>query len=317
LNSTNIRRVLVTGGCGFIGSHVVDRLVKAGHIVTVVDDLSSGNLANIGANVKRGAVQFKEADVRDRGAIDELVRDVDAVIHLAAIVSVPFSVENPDVTFDVNVEGTRRLLKSCVASGVKRFIHVSSCAVYGAPQYLPIDEAHPTGPISPYAVSKLESERCCEEFAERFSLGLVVLRFFNVYGVRQAAGEYSGVITKFLERVENGQPLVIYGDGLQTRDFVNVADVADAMLTLLDHGDVQGVFNVGSGKAVSINDLAKTVLRLSDRDCCVIHEPPREGDIVHSVADISKAREAFGYAPKVVLKEGLQGLLLDRRGAAL
>ena len=313
----NARRVLVTGGCGFIGSHVVDRLVEAGHIVSVVDDLSSGILANIGAHVKRGAVEFEEADVRDQGVIDELVRDVDAVIHLAAIVSVPFSVENPDLTFDVNVEGTRRLLESCVASGVKRFINVSSCAVYGAPQYLPIDEAHPTGPISPYAVSKLDGERCCEEFAESFSSGLVVLRFFNVYGARQAAGEYSGVITKFLERVENGQPLVIYGDGSQTRDFVNVADVSDAMLTLLDHGGVKGVFNVGSGKAVSINDLAKTVLRISDKDCGIIHEPPRKSDIVHSVADISKAREAFGYAPKVVLEEGLQGLLLDRRGATL
>lgn len=295
----------------------MDRLVEAGRIVSVVDDLSSGSLANIAEHVKRRSVKFKEADVRDRGVLGELVCDVDSVIHLAAIVSVPFSMENPDLTIDVNVKGTRRLLGACVASGVKRFIFVSSCAVYGAPQYLPIDEAHPTGPLSPYAVSKLEAERCCEEFAEKFGLSLAVLRLFNVYGPRQAAGEYSGVITKFFERAENCEPLVIYGDGSQTRDFVNVADVADAMLTLLDHGGAQDVFNVGSGRAVSINDLAKTVLRLSDRNYGVVHEPPREGDIVHSFADISKAREAFGYAPKVVLEEGLQGLLRYRRGAAL
>jgi len=308
--------VLLTGGAGFIGSHVVDRLVGKGYSIGVVDNLSTGNLANISGHVNRGLVDFVKADVRDRDVIGKLVHDVDAVIHLAAIVSVPFSLENPGLTYEVNVEGTRGLLGSCVRSGVKKFIFVSSCSVYGSPRYLPVDEVHPTCPISSYAVSKLEGERCCGEFVDRSGLDVVVLRLFNVYGSRQASGEYSGVISKFLERAERGQPLVIYGDGSQTRDFVHVTDVANAMLALVQGGAAEGVFNVGYGKGVSIGDLAKTVLNLSGRDCGIIHEPSRDGDIAHSVADTSKAREAFAYAPKVPLEEGLKDLLLDRRGIA-
>lgn len=304
----------MTGGAGFIGSHVVDRLVTEGYGVSVVDNLSTGNLANISRHIDRGSVDFVNADVRDQNAMGKLVHDVDAVIHLAAIVSVPFSMENPDVTSDVNVEGTRGLLASCVRSGVKKFIFASSSSVYGAPRYLPIDEAHPTCPISPYAASKLEGEQCCQKLTDGSNLDVVVLRFFNVFGPRQALNEYSGVITKFIERAEKGQPLVIYGDGSQSRDFVHVTDVADLVLTLLRDGGAQGVFNVGYGKAVSISDLAKTVLNLSGRDCEFIHKPPREGDILHSVADPSKARRTFAYAPKTRLEEGLQDLLLYQRG---
>jgi UDP-glucose 4-epimerase len=307
-------RVLVTGGAGFIGSHVVDTLVGGGYSVSVVDNLFSGSLSNISGHVDDGSVDFVEADVRNRDVVGKLVHDVDAVVHLAAIVSVPCSLENPDLTFDVNVEGTRAVLSSCVRGGVKRFILVSSCSVYGAPQYLPIDEAHPTGPLSPYAVSKLEAERCCKKAGS--GLEAVVLRLFNVYGSRQASGEYSGVITRFLERVEKGQPLVVYGDGLQIRDFVHVSDVADAILALVKDSGVQGVFNVGYGRAVSIGYLAKTVLSLSCSDCGVVYEPPRGGEIAQSVADISRAREAFGYEPKVTLEEGLLELLLYRRVSA-
>jgi UDP-glucose 4-epimerase len=308
--------VLVTGGAGFIGSHVVDRLVGDGYSVGVVDNLSTGNLANIRTHVNHGSVDFVRADVRDRDVIGKLVHDAEAVIHLAGIVSVPFSLENPGLTYEVNVEGTRGLLSACVWSGVKKFILASSCSVYGSPRYLPVDEVHPTGPISPYAVSKLEGERCCQEPISRSGLEVVVLRLFNVYGPRQASGEYSGVIPKFLERAETGQPLVIYGEGSQTRDFVHVMDVANAITTLVQDGDAEGVFNVGCGKAVSIGDLAKTVLSLSGRDCGIIYERSRVGDIAHSVADTSKARKAFAYAPRVALEEGLQELWLERRGAA-
>jgi UDP-glucose 4-epimerase len=305
--------VLVTGGAGFIGSHVVDTLVGKGYSVRVVDNLSSGSLSNISSHVDSGSVDFVEADVRDRDIVGKLVHDVDVVIHLAAIVSVPFSLENPDLTFDVNVEGTRAVLSSCVRGGVKRFILVSSCSVYGVPQYLPIDEAHPTGPLSPYAVSKLEGERCCQKAGS--GLETAVLRLFNVYGSRQASGEYSGVITKFLERAERGQPLVVYGDGSRIRDFVHVSDVTDAILALVRDGGVQGVFNVGCGRAVSIGYLAKTVLSLSCSSCGVVYEPPRDSEITQSVADISRARESFGYEPKVTLEEGLLELLLSRRVA--
>jgi UDP-glucose 4-epimerase len=308
-------RVLVTGGAGFIGSHVVDRLVDEGYSVCVVDDLSAGSLANIKGHVGLGGVDFVRADVRDRRVIGKLFHGVDAVVHLAAIVGVPLSLKNPELTSDVNVKGTRAVLSSCVRGGVRRFIFVSSCAVYGVPRYLPVDEVHPTSPISPYAVSKLEGERSCQKIAGS-GLDLAILRLFNVYGRRQAHGEYSGVITKFLDSTEKGKPLVVYGDGSQTRDFVHVSDVAEAILTLVGNHGVQGVFNVGCGRAVSIGHLAEKVLYLSERNLGIVHEAPREGDIPHSVADVSRAREAFGYEPKVTLEEGLLELLLYQRVAA-
>lgn len=307
--------MLVTGGAGFIGSHVVDRLVEEGYSVGVVDNLSTGSLDNIRSHVLRRSVDFVEADVRDRDVVAKLVHDVDAVVHLAAVVSVPFSLENPDLTHEVNVGGTRAVLTACARRRVRRFIFVSSCSVYGAPRYLPIDEVHPTGPISPYAVSKLKGERCCREVCGS-GLDLVILRLFNVYGSRQTHGEYSGVIAKFLARAEKGAPLVIYGDGSQTRDFVHVSDVAEAILTLVRSGGAQGVFNVGCGRAVSISYLAEKVLSLSGKHCRIVYEPPRDGDITHSFADVSKAREAFAYEPKVTLEEGLLELLLHRRVAA-
>ncbi len=282
----------------------------------VVDNLSTGNLANISVHVNRGSAEFVEADIRDLDVMGKIVHDVDAVIHLAAIVSVPFSLENPALTYDVNVNGTRDLLASCVRSGVKKVIFISSSSVYGAPRYLPVDEAHPTDPISPYASSKLDGERCCEEFNERAGLDVVVLRLFNVYGPRQTLGEYSGVITKFFECVERSRSLVIYGDGSQTRDFVHATDVANAILTLVQGDNVGGVFNIGYGKAVSIGDLAKTVMSLSGKDCGITYQPSRDGDIAHSVADILKARKAFAYSPQVPLEEGLQDLLIKRRCAA-
>lgn len=307
--------MLVTGGAGFVGSHVVDGLVTAGYTVGVVDNLSTGNLANIRMHVDRGSVGFVKADIRDRDVMGKLVHDVDAVIHLAAVVSVPFSLENPRLTYDVNVDGTRELLASCVRSGVKKFVFVSSCSVYGAPRYLPVDEDHPTCPISPYASSKLDGERWCEAFNEDSGLDVVVLRLFNVYGLRQALSEYSSVITRFLECVERRRSLVIYGDGSQTRDFVHVVDVANAILTLVQSDNGEGVFNIGYGKAVSIGDLAKTVLNLSGKDSGITYERSRDGDIAHSVADILKARKVFAYSPQVPLEEGLQNLLIKSRCA--
>lgn len=309
-------RVLVTGGAGFIGSHVVDGLVRSGYSVRVLDDLSSGRLDNIGLHVTGGAVEFFEGDVRDRGLVERLVGEVDAVVHLAAVVSVPFSVENPSFTFDVNVNGTRNLVEACALSGVEKFVFASSCAVYGEAQYLPIDEGHPKCPMSPYASSKLEGERVCLGFAERSGKDVTALRFFNVYGPRQTSGEYSGVITKFFDCAEKGESLVIYGDGSQTRDFVFVSDVVNAVLMLLRHERVEGVFNIGCGEAVSIRDLAGKVLELTGKDLCVVYKPPRTGDIPYSVADVSKARQAFGFRPQVSLDDGLRSLLIwrDRSG---
>ena len=304
--------VLVTGGAGFIGSHLVDRLVCCGYGVRVVDDLSSGKLENIRDHVESGKVEFVEGDIRDVSVVERCVKDVDVAVHLAALISVPFSVEHPKVTFDVNVTGTLNLLRACAEAKVERFVFASSCAVYGEPEYLPVDEKHPTNPISPYAESKLAAEQYCLGFNERDLLSAVVLRFFNVYGVGQAVNDYSGVITKFIERCREGLPLVIYGDGSQTRDFVNVSNVVDAILLAMEKNGAEGeIFNVGFGRAVSVQELAETVLETAGVDLEIRHDKPRLGDIKHSYADVSKAEKLLGYRPTVSLKAGLRKLLSE------
>jgi UDP-glucose 4-epimerase len=304
--------VLVTGGAGFIGSHMVDGLVRAGYSVKVLDNLSGGRLENLGLHLSSGAIQFFEGDIRDSVMVERLCRDVDAVVHLAALVSVPLSVKDPDSTFDVNVNGTSNLLYSCCSSNVRKVVFASSCAVYGAPEYLPIDEEHPAHPLSPYASSKLEGEHVCEEFSESSHADVVIFRFFNVYGSRQVSGEYGGVITKFLDRAEAGEPLVVYGDGSQTRDFVYVSDVVQAVLLVLGKNHVEGTFNIGFGEAVSVEALAAKVLELTGKDVGVVHEPPRQGDIERSEADVFKAQEEFGFSAKVGLDEGLRRLIRER-----
>jgi UDP-glucose 4-epimerase len=311
-------RVLVTGGAGFIGSHVVDRLVDRGYGVRVIDSLSTGKLENLKGHLNDGAVSFVKGDIRDAKLVTKCVRGVDAVIHLAAMTSVPFSIENPDLTFAVNVRGIINLLSSCAKQKVGKFVFVSSCAVYGEPESLPITEEHPTKPMSPYAESKLACEKYCLGFHEKGLLRSVVLRLFNVYGVRQVMNDYCGVIAAFIDRVRRGLPLVVYGDGMQTRDFANVNDVADAVLSSVEKESSEGkVFNVGFGVPTSINDLAKAVMECAGLNLEVVHEEPRLGDIKHSYADNSKAEELLGYKPTVSLKDGLRTLLAEKQARAV
>jgi UDP-glucose 4-epimerase len=303
------KKVLVTGGAGFIGSHTVDRLVKEGYSVRIIDDLSTGKLDNIKGHLSSGKVDFVNGDIRDASLVRKVLEDVDLVVHFAALTSVPFSVRNPDLTFDVNLSGTLNLLRSSIKENVDRFVFISSCAVCGDPQFLPVNEEAQTNPISPYAESKLIGERYCLGFSERKLLRSVVLRFFNVYGPRQGLNDYSGVITRFIEFSRKGLPLVIYGDGSQTRDFVNVNDIVEAVLASMKSSKAEGeVFNVGSGKPTSISELAKTVLELSGLDLEIRFEKSRTGDIKDSYADISKAKTLLGFEPKVSLKTGLQTL---------
>jgi UDP-glucose 4-epimerase len=304
--------VLVTGGAGFIGSHLVDRLVDCGYRVRVVDNLSTGKLENISGHLASGAVDFVEGDVRDASVIEGCVEDVDLAVHLAAITSVPFSVKNPKLTFDVNVKGTLNLLRSCAEKKVGRFVFVSSCAVYGEPKFLPLSEKHPTNPISPYAESKLAAEKFCLGFHEKQLLRSVVLRLFNVYGPRQGMNDYSGVITRFIERARQGLPLVVYDDGWQTRDFVNIRDVVEAVSSALESAYAEGnVFNIGFGVATSINKLAETFMESAGVDLQVLHDESRRDEIRHSYADISKAERFLEYRPKVSLKDGLRELLAE------
>lgn len=308
-------KVLVTGGAGFIGSHLVDRLVEEKCRVTVLDNLYSGRLDNIRNHLLKGTIRFVEGSILDREKVREALADSDVVVHSAAIVSVPFSVRYPKLTYEVNVDGTKLLLDQSVGSGVKEFILISSCAVYGEPRYTPTDELHPTSPLSPYAESKLEAEGICLGSSVN-GLETVVLRLFNVYGPRQAQNGYAGVVSSFVQRLWEGSPLTIHGDGLQTRDFVHVSDVAEATWLALKRSGGRGVFNIASGRAVGIRELAELMVKLEGQENRgIAFEGPREGDLRHSHGDFSRAKATLGYEPRKELQDGLSELLEEAESA--
>ena len=303
-------RVLVTGGAGFIGSHLVDALIAGGHSVTVLDNFSNGKKENIKLHANDRDFKIIRGDIKDIAALKKALRGADAVAHLAAMISVPLSVKNPKLAHEVNVEGTLSVLKASHDAGVKRLVHASSCAVYGEASKLPIKEDAPPKPLSPYAMSKLDAEESCRAFYETGGFPAISLRYFNVYGPRQSGGDYAGVMLKFMGRLQNNQPPVIYGDGSQTRDFVYVGDVVDATMLALERPDIGGeVINVGTMKRTSIDDLCGMFMKLSGKtDLKPIYEPARTGDIKHSQADISKAKRLLGFKPKVSIERGVEML---------
>jgi len=304
-------KVLVTGGAGFIGSHVADSFVDSDFEVVVIDNLSSGRLENIKHNMDKKDFRLAKVDIRDYDSVKKLVKDVDAVFHEAAVVSVTRSVENPFLTNDVNVTGTLNLLKASVDSGVKRFVYASSSSVYGETKTLPKHEGLAPQPISPYAVSKMAAERYCLVFHEVYGLETVCLRYFNVYGPRQKYGPYSGVISIFINRLLNDEPPIIFGDGEQTRDFTHVQNVVQASkLALNKSGAVGEVFNIAAGVATTVNELASMLLEIMDKTYLKpVYTSPRPGDIRHSYADVTKAKKVLGYHPTFSLKEGLSQLV--------
>ena len=304
-------KILVTGGAGFIGSHLVDRLIKEDHEVVVLDNFSSGNIENLKHHLQSGMFNLVKGDVRSSDKVKEAIRNVDAVFHLAAIVSVPLSVENPVLVNDVNVAGTLNLLEASSKADVQRFIYASSSAVYGEVDRLPIDERRPTSPISPYAVSKLAAEHYCKVFFQNYGLDTLCFRYFNVYGPRQAGDSYSGVITQFINRLKHRKPPIIYGDGNQTRDFVYINDVVEANMLALKCRHCSGeAINVGTGKPTTINELTNLLTEsFGQSRVKLVYKAAREGDVRHSHADIGKAERILGYEPKITLKEGIRTLL--------
>lgn len=311
---SSVSRILVTGGAGFIGSHLVETALDQGYDVRVFDDLSTGSLRNLEAVEDNPHLEFMRGDVRRVRQIGVAFDGVDVVVHLAALVSVPLSIKAPASTLITNTLGTLNVLDKAVRGRVRRMVYASTCAVYGEPPEVPVREDSPLSPLSPYAASKLAGEAICDAYAATHGLETVCLRFFNVYGRRQSPGPYSGVVTSFLDCLRRDLPITIYGDGAQTRDFINVADVADAILRASVAGMNSAAkgsakINVGTGSGVSINDLAALILRLGGKTMVPKHEPLRVGEIRHSVADTAHAWMVLGFRASVPLEVGLRQLL--------
>lgn len=299
-------RYLVTGGAGFIGSHVVDDLLRRGHSVAVLDDLSTGHEHNLAA--VRAEVELVIGSICDPAALLKAVRGTDYVIHLAARTSVPRSVKEPLETNRVNVEGTLRVLLAARDAGVRRVVLSASSSVYGETAVLPKKESMPPCPISPYGVSKLAGELYAQVFTRVYGLETVSLRYFNVFGPRQdPSSPYAGVLSRFLLAAREGNQPVIFGDGEQSRDFTYVENVVDATLRACQAEGATGrVFNVGAGGRVTLNQVVRELERIVQRRLEPRYDPPRTGDILHSQADISLAHNVLGYEPRVSWEEGLR-----------
>jgi len=299
------KKVVVTGGAGFIGSHLVEELVKRNHNVVIIDNLSTGKMENIKHLLDMQNLQFTKGDVMELPLLQELFKETDYIFHEAALTTVPRSIENPRASHDVNATGTLNVLIAAKDNGVKKVIYASSSSVYGDTPTLPKTENMMPQPKSPYAVSKLTGEYYCQVFQQVYGLKTVVLRYFNVYGPRQdPERKHAAVIPKFIKAALNGEPLIIFGDGEQTRDFTFVKDVVGANI-LAAECDACGTFNVAQGDRITLNDLAELIAGITGNRSEIIHEKPRLGDIKHSLADISKYK-AFGYEPKYSWEDGIR-----------
>ena len=294
---------LVTGGAGFIASHIAEELIRQNHDVTLLDDMSAGKAGNINPEA-----EFIRGSVTDKNLLDQICRShsFEGIFHLAAVASVQKSIENPALVHEVNATGTLNILSAAKEHGIRKVVLSASAAAYGDNPVFPKREDMLPEPLSPYAVSKITGEMYCRNFADLFGVETAALRYFNVFGPRQDPNaEYAAVIPKFTEKIVRGKKPVIFGDGNQTRDFVFVKDVVLAnMLAMNSHKS--GTFNIGTGIQTSLNDLAGMIMRAAGVSCEIIYEAPRPGDIRYSVADITKAKQELGYAPKYSIEDGIR-----------
>jgi UDP-glucose 4-epimerase len=291
-------KILITGGTGFIGKHLVKYLLDKGNIITIFDNFSNSEEKSINHFIKNG-VKVVNGDIRKFDEILKETEDQDVLIHLAAKISVSQSILNPSETFEVNVDGTKNVLEACKKNNVKKIIIASSAAVYGEGNSgMKLKESTKTNPISPYGKSKLKME---QEIEKNNKIDCVILRFFNIFGIGQTS-EYAGVITKFIEMISSNKPLEIFGDGMQTRDFVSINDVVESIYDAIKNGK-NGTYNIASGKAITINELAELMISLSRKDLEIHHISEKHGDIRYSEADISLAKNKIGYVPKLGLNE--------------
>jgi len=305
-------KYLVTGGAGFIGSHITHALLKQNAGVRILDNFSSGNRENL----KRLDVEIIEGDLRDASCVTEAVRGVNIIFHEAAFVSVPESMEKPQECFDVNVTGTSVLLEAARKAGVRRVVVASSAAVYGDSTAMPLVEDTPLKQLSPYATSKRINEMYAELFTNHFELEVVALRYFNVYGPRQRPDSmYAAAVPIFIRRMLDGKPITIYGDGGQTRDLVNVRDVVQANLLASRHPSAPGqIFNVCTGVETRLLDLLDILYKIFPNAPKHVHAEPRAGDIYRSIGSPSKAMNVLEFRPQVTLAEGIKEAVEEMRG---
>ncbi|WP_231186436.1 NAD-dependent epimerase/dehydratase family protein [Haladaptatus sp. DYF46] len=296
------KTVLVTGGAGFVGSHLVDALVREND-VRILDDFSTGKRSNVNDDAT-----VIEGDICDSETLRRATENVDLIFHEAGVVSVQESVEEPMRANEVNLDATLALLERARDLDA-RVVLASSCAIYGQPTDVPISEDEPFSPSSPYGLQKSALDHYARLYEELYGLETVALRYFNIYGPRQSSGDYSGVISIFKRQATNGEPITVDGDGKQTRDFVHINDVVRANLLAATTDHVGEAYNIGTGVSVTIQELAETIHDISASSSEIVHLDPRPGDITKSKADIAKATEKLGYEPTIPINEGLSSFL--------
>jgi UDP-glucose 4-epimerase len=299
-------KYVVTGGAGFIGSHLTERLVKQGDVVTVLDNLNTGKIENLKSVSKK--INFVQNDIRDFEVLRSLMENVDGVFHQAAMASVQDSFRIPEKFHDVNVNGTENIFKIAKEFGIK-VVYASSSSVYGDTSILPITESDEKRPINPYAKTKLEKDKLAEQYAKN-GLKVIGLRYFNVFGPRQSK-EYAGVIKLFLERIQQGLPPLVNGDGLQIRDFVYVDDAVNANILSMESDIDFEFFNIGTGTTISILDLANIIIKFSGLKIKPIHRPALSGDVRATQADITKVKTMLKWRPTISIQDWLKSAVLD------
>ena len=297
-------KYLVTGGAGFIGSHIVEKLVEQNHSVTVLDNLNTGKMKNLQSVINN--IDFLKGDIRDENMIKDILDDIDGVFHQAALASVQDSFLKTDEYFDVNVNGTENIFKLSSEKGIK-VVYASSSSVYGNPKRLPIKEEDDKNPFNPYAKTKLEDEKLAKIYSEK-GAKIIGLRYFNVFGFRQSK-EYAGVIKLFLEKISKNESPKINGDGLQTRDFVHVSDVVNSNILSMTSNVDHEFFNVGTNFGISVLDLANIIIDASGLDISPVHGPTLQGDVNATLADISLIENKLGWEHKVKLKDWLDNVI--------
>ena len=300
------KKVLVTGGAGFIGSNLVAELIREGNDVTVLDNFTTGFRSNLDP---MPMVHIVEGDVRDRNEVEEAMQGVEVVFHLAASVGNKRSIDDPVTDAAVNVLGTVNILEAARKHGVRKIITSSSAGIFGELKTLPIKEDHPVEPDSPYGCTKLCEEKLCLAYSKLYPIDVICLRYFNVYGPNQRYDAYGNAIPIFVFRMLRGETLYIYGDGEQTRDFVHVIDVVRANILAADSHGVSGAFNIASGTSITVNSLVSLITKDQNSLSGIEHTDKRPGDVLHSLADITLANKTFGYAPVISISEGIESYI--------